>query len=120
MSASANEQHFLRMQDMLSLPEHCALVSHEGVSRLVRMRRFYPYPTHRGDVNLLAWFQDAAGRLQRRRRAERPRYDRAITLTTHPAPPPAPPAQKVQPGKANPDAAPSRRRGNPRQREGRA
>lgn len=115
LSASASEQHFLRMQDMLSLPEHCALVSHEGKSRLVRMRRFYPYPTHRGDVDLLAWFQDAAGRLQRRRRAERPRYDRAITLTTHPAPPSAPPPQKVQPGKPKPDAAPSRRRRNPRQ-----
>lgn len=115
LSASASEQHFLRMQDMLSLPEHCALVSHEGSSRLVRMRRFYPYPTHRGDVNLLEWFQHAAGRQQRRRRGERPRYDRAITLTTYPAPPPAPPREKVQPGKGKPDAAPGRRKKNPRQ-----
>jgi hypothetical protein len=113
LAASASEQHFLRMQDMFALPEHAAVISHEERSRIVQMRRFYPYPTHRGDVNLLAWFQDASARLQRRRRSERPRYDRTITFSSDP-PPPAPPRESVQPGKQKPDAAPGRRRKAPR------
>jgi hypothetical protein len=120
LSASASEQHFLRVQDMLALPEHCAIVSHEGVSRLVKMRRFYPYPTHRGDVNMLEWFQDASRRQQGRQRTKRPKYDRTIHFYSSPtsddAPASRPPAREQMPqGKPKPDAAPRRRRPRPKQ-----
>ena len=101
------------MQDMVALSEHAALISHEERNRLVRMLRFNPYPTHRGDVNLLGWLQDASARLQRRRRSDRPRYDLTITFSSDP-PPPAPPRDSMQPGKHQPDAAPARRKKGPR------
>jgi hypothetical protein len=114
LSASVNDQHFLRMQEMETLPEHCALVSFEGKSRLVRMRPFTSYATARGGVDWLGWIQRAANRTAARLRARRPRYDRAITIFREPAAPEAP--EEVRPGKREPDAAPARRTGERRKR----
>lgn len=108
LSASVSDQHFLRMQTMRSLPEHCALVSFEGRSRIVRMRPFTSYPTQHGEVDWLGWIQRAANRSASRQRAQRRPYDRVITIFPTPAVPDAP--EPVTPGKREPDAAPGKRK----------
>lgn len=114
LSAGVNDQHFLRMQEMETLPEHCALVSFEGRSRLVRMRPFTSYATTRGDVDWLGWIQRAANRNASRQRARRPQYDRVITIFPTPAAPETP--EQVRPGKREPDATPARRKPERRKR----
>jgi hypothetical protein len=116
LSASVSDQHFLRMQEMRTLPEHTALVSAGDEHRLLRMLPFTPFPTMHERTDMLAWFREEANRHLAACRKSRPAYDRAITLRefvlrAQVAPKQPSGAAPVPPkGKANPDAAPAKRK----------
>jgi hypothetical protein len=103
LTASVGDQHFLRMQDMRALPEHCALVNVEGENRLVRMLPFRGFATRRAGKDILAAYRAAAHRDLTTRRVPRTPYDPLIHMTR-----PAPTADDtVRPGKRGPEAGPA-------------
>lgn len=110
LNASVADQHFLRMQEMRMLPEHCALVSHEDVSKLVRMLPFQGFPEVYEGKNIYKDFCEAAELEHVNRRSARPPYDPTIQLISAPENVKDP----IQPSKPAPEAVLKKRPSKPR------
>jgi hypothetical protein len=112
LNAGVNDQHFLRMQELRSLPEHCAMVSFEETSARLRMYPYEPYATRLDGVDWYDWLHQASTRHHERKRRENPRppFNPTITIFRgEPAAPPPPAAEPVHPGKRSPDPAPKKK-----------
>jgi hypothetical protein len=112
LNAGVNDQHFLRMQELRSLPEHCALVSFEETSARVRMYPYEPYATRLDGVDWHDWLHQASARHHERKRREnrRPPFSPTITIFRgEPSAPPPPASEPVRPGKRSPDPTPKKK-----------
>jgi hypothetical protein len=112
LNASVADQHFLRMQDMRSLPEHVAMVSSEGKNALVRMARFEGFPKTLDGVNIYDEYRRAAHKFLSRRASERSPYEPTIRIVKTPVA--ASGDEPVRPGKPTPDAPPPPKKPGPR------
>jgi hypothetical protein len=120
LNAGVNDQHFLRMQELRSLPEHCAMVSFEERTARLRMHPYEPFATRIDGVDWYEWLHQASAshHERKRRQNQRPSFSPVITIFRHvPSAPPeaAPPAaEPVRPGKKTPDASPKPKQANGR------